>query len=108
MIDLFAKGRKEHNRTIGQGLLGLGCELPYFVSSGAIDEDDEVKRLVLRFRILDDRVCLGGCLGARDSGRVTKVELQILLRYLHVDTTILLECKTVIVIAHKENAPHAL
>ena len=108
MIDLFAEGRKEHNRTIGQGLLGLGCELPYFVSSGAIDEDDEVKRLVLRFRFLDNRERLGGRFSARDSGRVTKVEFQILLRYLHVDTTILLECKTVIVIAHKEDAPYAL
>ena len=101
-VYLFAERREEHDRTFRQYCLRLCSEIPHFASAGAIDQHDEVKTLAL----LNECEGFVRGLGACDSGRVTEVEFQVLLRDLHVDTAILLECKTVVVVANEENAPY--
>ena len=107
-IHLFAERRQQHNRTIRQNSLCLFRKIPYLIASGTVNDQYQVKYTICIICIINQSDRFPRRLCTHDSRRITQIQFQVLLCYLYVDTAILLECKTVVVIANQQNPPHAL
>ena len=109
VVYLFAEGGEQDDRAVRHQGLGQFGEFEHIQLAYAIHRDDEVEGQFLGcLAFLDDRERLARRLSTGDSRRIAQIQLRVLLRDLHVDTTVLLERKTVVVIAHEQDALHAL
>ena len=104
IIYLLAEGREEHYRAVRQDAFGRFRELKHIQFSHTIHRQDEVKMLA----VLHERQRLTSSLRTRDRRRVTEVQFRIFLCNLHVNATIFLQGKTIVVAAYQQDASNAL
>ena len=96
VVHLLAECREEYDRAVGLQAFGLLGKLPDLVAAGAVDDGYEVKAFAqMHFH---ERFVRG--LSPYDSRRVAQVKLGILLCYLHVYSSVFLQGKAVVVVAH--------
>ena len=109
VINLLAERRKQDNRTFSHSAFRLFGKIKHIEFADAVHGEDEVKRqFISRFALLNDGKRFSGRFCTRDRRRIREVQLGIFLRNLHVNTAVLLECKTIVVVAHKEYSFDAL
>ena len=103
VINLLAEGREQDDRTSGHPVFRLFGKIKDIEFAHAVHGEDKVKRQFLcSFAFLNDGKRFSGRFRTRDRRRIREVQFGVFLRDLHVNTTVLLECKTIVVVAHKE------